>query len=123
VIDLLNSSYPLGEGPTCGPLGAQQGRKVNHGVVQVIEVPFNNPAGAFEKTELDVVYPGDEDGTYRPVRDHGIVAPLDDFLGCHDLSSFRRQGHRRRRVRRAGADLEDRPQDRPARHGGPAVGV
>jgi hypothetical protein len=86
---VLNSSYPLGEGPTCGPLGRDDaGRKVNHGVVQVIEVPFNNPAGAFEKTELDIVYPGDEDGTYKPVSDHGIVAPLDDFLGCHDLSSF-----------------------------------
>ena len=38
---VLNSSYPLGDGPTCGPLGAQQGRKINHGVVQVIEVPFS----------------------------------------------------------------------------------
>ena len=45
---VLNSSYPLGEGPTCGPLGAQQGRKVNHGVVQVIEVPFDDPAAARE---------------------------------------------------------------------------
>ena len=41
-----NSSYPLGEGPTCGPLGAQQGRKVNHGVVQVVEIPFSDPAKA-----------------------------------------------------------------------------
>src|SRR5918998_1197829 len=87
-IYVLNSSYPLGEGPTCGPLGAAQGRKVNHGVVQVVEVPFSDPAEAFEKTELPIVYPGDADGTYRPVSEHGIVAPLDDFLGCHDLSSF-----------------------------------
>ena len=85
---VLNSSYPLGEGPTCGPLGAEQGRKVNHGVIQVVEVPFRNPAAARELTELPVVYPGDADGTYKPVTDHGIVAPLDDFLGCHDLSSF-----------------------------------
>ncbi|MDA0174685.1 hypothetical protein OJ998_36640 [Solirubrobacter taibaiensis] len=85
---VLNSSYPLGEGPTCGPLGAAEGRAVNHGVVQVVEVPFNDPSQAKEIKELPVVYPGDEDGTYRPVRDHGIVAPLDDFLGCHDLSSF-----------------------------------
>ena len=91
-IYVLNSSYPLGEGPTCGPLGEKQGRKVNHGVVQVVEVPFRNPAEAFEKAELPVVYPGDPDGTYRPVRDHGIVAPLDDFLGCHDLSSFPEKG-------------------------------
>jgi hypothetical protein len=85
---VLNSSYPLGEGPTCGPLGAQQGRKINHGVVQVVEVPYRNPAAARELTELPVVYPGDADGTYKPVSDHGITAPLDDFLGCHDLSSF-----------------------------------
>ena len=64
------------------------GRKVNHGVVQVVEMPFNDPSKAKELTELPVVYPGDADGTYRPVRDHGIVAPLDNFLGCHDLSSF-----------------------------------
>jgi LVIVD repeat len=89
---VLNSSYPLGDGPTCGPLGADEGRKVNHGVVQVVEVPFGNPAAARELTELPVVYPGDEDGIYRPVRDHGIVAPLDNFLGCHDLSSFPAKG-------------------------------
>jgi len=89
---VLNSSYPLGEGPTCGPLGAQQGRKVNHGVVQVVEVPFGNPAAAGEVEELPVVYPGDADGTYKPVSDHGIRAPLDDFLGCHDLSAFPAKG-------------------------------
>ena len=88
---VLNSSYPLGEGPTCGPLGAQQGRKVNHGVVQVVEVPFWNPAAAREVTELPIVYPGDADGIYKPVSDHGLQAPagtLDNFLACHDLSSF-----------------------------------
>ena len=42
---VLNSSYPLGEGPTCGPLGAAEGRKVNHGVVQVVEIPFREPPG------------------------------------------------------------------------------
>ncbi len=89
---VLNSSYPLGDGPTCGPLGAEQGRKVNHGVVQVIEVPFRDPAAAREVKELPVVYPGDADGTYKPVSEHGIVAPLDDFLGCHDLSSFPGKG-------------------------------
>ncbi len=85
---VLNSSYPLGEGPTCGPLGAQQGRKVNHGVIQVVEVPFKDPAAAREVRELPVVYPGDADGTYRPVSEQGLRAPLDDFLGCHDLSVF-----------------------------------
>jgi LVIVD repeat len=89
---VLNSSYPLGEGPTCGPLGAQEGRKINHGVVQVIEVPFGDPAEAREVAELPIVYPGDVDGRYRPVSEHGIAAPLDDFLGCHDLSSFPAKG-------------------------------
>jgi hypothetical protein len=89
---VLNSSYPLGEGPTCGPLGEQAGRKVNHGVVQVVEVPFSDPAAAREVAELPIVYPGDDDGIYRPVADHGIVAPLDNFLGCHDLSSFPEKG-------------------------------
>jgi hypothetical protein len=87
-IYVLNSSYPLGEGPTCGPLGAAAGRAVNHGVVQVVEVPFNDPAKAKEIKELPIVYPGDADGTYKPVTEHGISAPLNDFLGCHDLSSF-----------------------------------
>ena len=89
---VLNSSYPLGEGPTCGPLGAQEGRRVNHGVVQVVEVPFADPAAARELTELPIVYPGDADGTYRPVSEQGITAPLDDFLGCHDLSVFPAKG-------------------------------
>jgi hypothetical protein len=83
---VLNSSYPLGDGPTCGLPGT--GRALNHGVVQVIEVPFSNPAAAHEKTELDIVYPGDSDGVYKPVSEHGITAPLDNFLGCHDLSAF-----------------------------------
>ncbi len=89
---VLNSSYPLAEGPTCGPLGAQQGRAVNHGVVQVVKVPFSNPAAAAELTELPITYPGDADGVYKPVSEHGITAPLDNFLGCHDLSAFPAKG-------------------------------
>ena len=92
---VLNSSYPLGEGPTCGPLGEKQGRKVNHGVVQVIEVPFSDPADARELTELPIVYPGDADGVYKPVTDHAVGPPgsvLDNFLACHDLSSFPAKG-------------------------------
>jgi len=90
---VLNSSYPLGEGPTCGPLGEKAGRKVNHGVVQVIEVPFDDPSQAREHSELPVVYPGDADGTYKPGSEHGLgPSVLDDFLGCHDLSSFPKKG-------------------------------
>jgi hypothetical protein len=90
---VLNSSYPLGDGPTCGPPGVSKGRKVNHGVVQVIDVPFSNPADAKELTELPVVYPGDKDGTYRPGSEQGLgQGVLDDFLGCHDLSAFPKKG-------------------------------
>ncbi len=90
---VLNSSYPLGDGPTCGPPGVSKGRKVNHGVVQVIEVPFDDPSQAKEKTELPVVYPGDADGTYRPGTEHGLgTGVLDDFLACHDLSAFPKKG-------------------------------
>jgi LVIVD repeat len=87
-IYVMNSSYPLGDGPTCGPFGAEQGRKVNHGVIQIVEIPFRDPTKAKELTELPIVYPGDADGVYKPVSDHGISAPLDNFLGCHDLSTF-----------------------------------
>ena len=55
-------------------------------------MPFDDPARRRELTELPVVYPGDADGTYKPVTEHGIAAPLDDFLGCHDLSSFPKKG-------------------------------
>jgi hypothetical protein len=91
---VLNSSYPLGDGPTCGPPGVPKGRKVNHGVVQVLEVPYDDPAATREVEELPIVYPGDADGTYRPVSEHGIAGAglLDDFLGCHDLSSFPGKG-------------------------------
>jgi hypothetical protein len=90
---VLNSSYPLGDGPTCGPPGVAKGRKVNHGVVQVIEVPFDDPSQAAELTELPVVYPGDADGTYRPGTEQGLGSGvLDDFLGCHDLSAFPKKG-------------------------------
>ena len=89
---VLNSSYPLADGPTCGPPGVAHGRLVNHGVVQVVEVPFENRTAAHELTELPIVYPGDADGVYKPVSEHGITAPLDNFLGCHDLSSFPAKG-------------------------------
>ena len=86
---VLNSSYPLGDGPTCGPPGVSKGRAVNHGVVQVVEIPFADPAAAAEFTELPIVYPGDADGTYRPGSEQGLGAGvLDNFLGCHDISVF-----------------------------------
>ena len=56
--------------------------------MQVVEIPFGDPTKARELTELPIVYPGDPDGIYKPGADHGIVAPLDNFLACHDLSTF-----------------------------------
>ena len=49
---------------------------------------------AREKAELPIVYPGDADGVYKPVTDHGLQPPtvLDNFLACHDLSSFPDKG-------------------------------
>jgi len=89
---VLNSSYPLGDGPTCGPPGVSKGRAVNHGVVQVVEIPFDNPADAAELTELPIVYPGDADGVYKPASEQGLSGVLDNFLGCHDLSVFPAKG-------------------------------
>ena len=86
---VLNSSYPLGEGPTCGPLGEAAGPQGQPRRRAGRRDPVRRPDGRRkELTELPVVYPGDADGIYKPVADHGIVAPLDNFLGCHDLSSF-----------------------------------
>ena len=120
---VLNSSYPLGDGPTCGPLGEAQGRKVNHGVVQVIDVPFDDPAQASELTELPVVYPGDADGTYKPGlrARHRRAAGRLPRLPRPELVP--EEGHRGRGLRRAGADLEHRRGDRPARHGEPGLGL
>ena len=89
---VLNASYPLGDGPTCGPPGVSKGRAVNHGVVQVIDIPFDDRAGAHELTELPIVYPGDADGVYRPASEQGLSGVLDNFLGCHDLSVFPARG-------------------------------
>jgi hypothetical protein len=68
------SSYPLRAGPTCGdteyqnrtnPYDEDPGQPANplHGVVQVVEVPLQNPAAAHELDEqLPISYPGDPDG-------------------------------------------------------------
>jgi hypothetical protein len=68
------SSYPLRPGPTCGdteylntanPYDEDTGSPANplHGVIQVVDVPFADPAASNEldvQPELD--YPGDPDG-------------------------------------------------------------
>jgi hypothetical protein len=68
------SSYPLGAGPTCGdtehenranPYDEDRGRPNNplHGVIQVVEVPLDNPAQSRELNQQPRIrYPGDPDG-------------------------------------------------------------
>ena len=67
------SSYPLRPGPTCGnpeyqnranPYDEDPGRPNNplHGVIQVVEVPLNNPAASHELNQQPrISYPGDPD--------------------------------------------------------------
>ena len=120
---VLNSSYPLGEGPTCGPLGAQQGRKVNHGVVQVVEVPFGDPAAA---RELDGAADRLSERRRRHVqagrraRHHRAAGRLPRLPRPELVPGAR---DRRRGLRRAGAGVEHRPADRSAGHGQPALGL
>lgn len=84
---LLNSSYPLRPGPTCGPVrGPQAGRDPLHGVIQVVEVPLANPAAAFELAELPINYPGDPDNRFDPA-EHGL-AGFNPLRACHDIGVF-----------------------------------
>ena len=55
------------------------------------------------------MYPGDADGTYRPVSDHGHRGAARRLPRLPRPQLLPRQGHRRRRLRRAGAGLADRP--------------
>lgn len=87
---LLNSSYPLRPGPTCGQVnGPAAGRDPLHGVIQVVEVPLANPAAAHELTELPIIYPGDPDNKFVPA-EHALDLPfLEPALrACHDIAVF-----------------------------------
>jgi hypothetical protein len=78
-------SYPLRPGPTCGQTGSLPGdplpyQNVNnpfeveddpddavvedpqHRVIQILNVPLNNPANTTEIAEPEISYPGDPDG-------------------------------------------------------------
>lgn len=84
---LLNSSYPLGAGPTCGrTTGPAAGRDPLHGVIQVVEVPLDNPAAAFELTELPIEYPGVPGNLWDPADHGGFVG--NPLRGCHDIAVF-----------------------------------
>jgi hypothetical protein len=82
------SSYPLRPGPTCGQVnGPAAGRDPLHRVIQIIEVPLNNPAGAREIAEKRIVYPGDPDGIFdyceRGLCAPGVLEPA--AVACHDI--------------------------------------
>jgi hypothetical protein len=85
------SSYPLRPGPTCGQVnGPAAGRDPLHGVIQVLEVPLANPAGAHEIAEPPITYTGDPDnqidwcergpGACAP----GVLEPA--ARACHDIA-------------------------------------
>ena len=93
------SSYPLRPGPTCGdtehlntanPYDEDPGQPANplHGVIQVIEVPLNNPAAANELgVQPKISYPGDPDGKIdwceRNLCAPGVLEPA--AVACHDI--------------------------------------
>lgn len=88
---VLNASYPLRPGPTCGPVrGPAAGRDPLHGVIQVVEVPLNNPETAHELTELPIHYRGDPDNQFDPA-EHGL-AGLNPLRACHDIAVFQPLG-------------------------------
>jgi hypothetical protein len=88
MLHLYVSSYPLGSGPTCGDTeGPRAGRSPVHGVIQVIEVPLSNPAGAREIAEPPITYPGDPDNQFMPSQ-HGLTFPEPAMRACHDISVY-----------------------------------
>jgi len=109
VLHLYVSSYPLRPGPTCGdteylntanPYDTDPGNpnSPTHGVIQVIEVPLNNPAGARDIGSAPVTYPGDADNLMvwgqhglppapsPPGPPGGELEPA--ARACHDMTVF-----------------------------------
>jgi hypothetical protein len=92
------SSYPLGAGPTCGdteylntanPYDEDPGSPANplHGVIQVVEVPLDNPAASQESdVQPEISYPGDPDGRQEWC-EKGLCSPAFEpaAVACHDI--------------------------------------
>jgi hypothetical protein len=96
-LNVYVSSYPLGAGPTCGdtehlnmanPYDEDPGQPANplHGVIQVVEVPLNNPAASRElSVQPRISYPGDPDGRMEWC-EKGICAGVEPAaVACHDI--------------------------------------
>jgi hypothetical protein len=82
---VYNSSYPLRPGPTCGQVnGPAAGRDPLHGVIQVIEVPLDDPASSSEIAEPPISYPGDPDGI-MDWTERGLVGLEPAAVACHDI--------------------------------------
>ena len=99
------SSYPLRPGPTCGTIAPASGtppwQNTNnpydsdpgvpadplHGVIQVVEVPLNDPAASTKIANLPIEYPGDPDGindwSERGLSAPGVLEPA--AVACHDI--------------------------------------
>ena len=102
---LYASSYPLAPGPTCGaanfdntenPFDGDPGSPGDplHGVIQVIEVPLDDPASAQEIAQPEITYPGDPDNQFIWA-EHGLgfeggnLPGLEDAArACHDIQVF-----------------------------------
>jgi len=94
------SSYPLRAGPTCGdtefantanPYDGDPGSPANplHGVIQVVEVPLDDPAAAEElDVQPEIDYPGDADGRIDWCERGGALCPPafePGAVACHDI--------------------------------------
>jgi hypothetical protein len=104
---VLNSSYPLRAGPTCGishdgqdmtqnlanPYDGDPGSPDDplHGVIQTVIIPLEgsasaSAAAAFEGPQLPVEYPGDPDNLFDPA-EHGLPG-FGKLRACHDITVF-----------------------------------
>jgi hypothetical protein len=102
---LYVSSYPLRPGPTCGSIAPAGGvppyqntanpfdedpgspNSSEHGVIQVIEVPLNNPALSQEiDQQPPISYPGDPDGV-EDWCERSVIADDPALGGCEALSA------------------------------------
>lgn len=80
------SSYPLRPGPTCGQVrGPEAGRDPLHGVIQVLDVPLDDPAAAMEIAERPLNYPGDPDNQIDWT-ERGLVGLEPAARACHDIA-------------------------------------
>src|SRR5215204_3037044 len=97
-------SYPLRPGPTCGtlrqglPEGQEPYKNVSNPfeesdvevedpllrVIQVLNVPLNNPAGTTEIAEPPIHYPGDPDGV-MDWTERGLTGLEPAAVACHDV--------------------------------------